>query len=238
MAASSQAHLWTTLHDYGILTTTNGKLLATGCYDKNAYTWNVSAILKEAGLDDLLLDKPDKSLLAADATRRPVRQPIKISPQVPRGFFDDTSNRAHLSGPHSLSSPSHRSTLLSRFLSYSAPYTPIHTIRHPDLALSIGFETVSLPDKAAQISSYTSVPQQQLTSRMPRGNVTVTQQSSGTAQAQSSSQSHAAVSTVPPVVSNTTSSTPPHVTIKYPARWTRFWLFICCASPEYTDGHP
>jgi WD40 repeat protein len=41
----------------------DGKLLATSCNDKNAYTWDVSAILKEAGLDDLLLDQPDKSLL-------------------------------------------------------------------------------------------------------------------------------------------------------------------------------
>jgi hypothetical protein len=28
--------------------------------DKNAYTWDVSAIIKEAGLDELLLDKCDK----------------------------------------------------------------------------------------------------------------------------------------------------------------------------------
>ncbi|KIK38232.1 hypothetical protein CY34DRAFT_809574 [Suillus luteus UH-Slu-Lm8-n1] len=68
-------------------------------------------------------------------------------------------------------------------------------------------------------------------------NTAVAQQSSGAAQAQSSSQPHAAVSTAPPGVANTTSSASPHVTIKYPTRWTRFWLFICCASPEYTDGH-
>jgi WD40 repeat protein len=43
---------------------TDGKLLATGCDDNNAYTWDVYAILKEAGLDKLLLDQPDKSLLA------------------------------------------------------------------------------------------------------------------------------------------------------------------------------
>jgi WD40 repeat protein len=43
----------------------DGMLLATGCNDKNAYTWDVLAILKEAGLDELLLDQPDKSLLAA-----------------------------------------------------------------------------------------------------------------------------------------------------------------------------
>ncbi|KAG2749528.1 WD40 repeat-like protein [Suillus brevipes Sb2] len=31
-----------------------GKQLATGCYDHNAYIWDVAAILREAGLDDLL----------------------------------------------------------------------------------------------------------------------------------------------------------------------------------------
>jgi len=33
---------------------TDGKLLATGCWDNAAYTWDVSAILREADLDDLL----------------------------------------------------------------------------------------------------------------------------------------------------------------------------------------
>jgi hypothetical protein len=31
-------------------------LLATGCEDNNAYMWNVSAIVKEAGLSELLLN--------------------------------------------------------------------------------------------------------------------------------------------------------------------------------------
>jgi len=34
----------------------DGKLLATGCDDNNAYTWDVSAIVREAGLDGLLLN--------------------------------------------------------------------------------------------------------------------------------------------------------------------------------------
>jgi WD40 repeat protein len=46
----------------------DGKLLATGCADKNAYIWDVSAILQEAGLDDLLLNQPNKSLLAVRET--------------------------------------------------------------------------------------------------------------------------------------------------------------------------
>jgi WD40 repeat protein len=32
----------------------DGKVLVTGCEDKNAYTWDVHAILKEAGIDGLL----------------------------------------------------------------------------------------------------------------------------------------------------------------------------------------
>ncbi|KAG2338916.1 WD40 repeat-like protein [Suillus weaverae] len=36
----------------------DGKLLVTGCDDTNAYVWDVHAILKEAGLEDLLSKKP------------------------------------------------------------------------------------------------------------------------------------------------------------------------------------
>jgi hypothetical protein len=80
-------------------------------------------------------------------------------------------------------------------------------------------------------------------SRPPNSNAT--HHSSGTAHAQSSSrpQAQATVttsSTAPAVAVNsgaTTSSTNPHAMIKHAGRWTRFWLFICCASPEYTDGH-
>ncbi|KAG2348188.1 WD40 repeat-like protein [Suillus weaverae] len=74
------------------------------------------------------------------------------------------------------------------------------------------------------------------TSRPPNSNAT---QSSSATQAQSSSQPHPAVSTstTPPVVANTNSTTNPNVTIIHAGRWTRFWLFICCASTEYTDGH-
>ncbi|KAG1881927.1 quinon protein alcohol dehydrogenase-like superfamily [Suillus tomentosus] len=46
----------------------DGKLLAAGCANKNAYIWDISAIVKEAGLDELLLDQRDKSLLAVRDT--------------------------------------------------------------------------------------------------------------------------------------------------------------------------
>jgi WD40 repeat protein len=34
----------------------DGKRLVTGCWDKNAYSWDVAVIVREAGLDDLLSD--------------------------------------------------------------------------------------------------------------------------------------------------------------------------------------
>jgi WD40 repeat protein len=37
----------------------DGKVLATGCENTNVYTWDVHAILKEAGLEDLLLIGPN-----------------------------------------------------------------------------------------------------------------------------------------------------------------------------------
>ncbi|KAG1777214.1 quinon protein alcohol dehydrogenase-like superfamily [Suillus placidus] len=107
----------------------DGKLLATGC-GKNVYTWDISAIVKEAGLDELLLDQRDKSLFyfclflipisvlcradatrrpvrpfdfSADATPRPVRKPIKVPQrQVLQGFFDGLPDRAHVSARHRL----------------------------------------------------------------------------------------------------------------------------------------
>jgi WD40 repeat protein len=82
LASSSlnTAQLWnldnsqpiTSLHHASTVATVsfsaNGKLLATSCDDNKAYTWDVSAILEEAGLNDLLLDKCDESLLAVRET--------------------------------------------------------------------------------------------------------------------------------------------------------------------------
>jgi WD40 repeat protein len=34
----------------------DGKLLATGCWDHNAYSWNIDVVAKEAGLNELLLN--------------------------------------------------------------------------------------------------------------------------------------------------------------------------------------
>jgi hypothetical protein len=41
----------------------DGKLLVTGCEDTNAYTWDMSVVLKEAGLSDLLKQNVSLSFL-------------------------------------------------------------------------------------------------------------------------------------------------------------------------------
>jgi WD40 repeat protein len=43
----------------------NGRVLVTGSKDRNAYTWDVHAILKQAGLEDLLLPSSDVNLLVS-----------------------------------------------------------------------------------------------------------------------------------------------------------------------------
>ncbi|KAG1869022.1 hypothetical protein DFJ58DRAFT_766662, partial [Suillus subalutaceus] len=200
---------------------------------------------KGAGLDELLLDQHDKSVLAADATRRPVRQPIKVSNRISQGFFDGTPHRVHSFAQLDL---------------HDAPSRP---------NIFIGLEIFSLPDSVEQTSSCASVAQRSSTFHIARHNVNASArekrgptiplkskkpaasisesrppnsnviQSSGAAEPQSSSQPHivASTSTAHPVVANTTSSTNLHATMKHAGRWTRFWLFVCCASPEYTDGH-
>jgi hypothetical protein len=241
----------------------DGKLLATGCDDHNAYIWDVSAILKEAGLDDLLLGQRDKPLpvVPADATPPPVLQPtlqpIIESPQVSHGFLEDIPNSVHSSAeirPQPPSHPSHRSTLRSRFLSL---LRPIHPDAHNTSSRTCWIRNrlsgkpngadVELHERYPAIVDipYYGVERPRPIRKNPAAsssrppNSTITQQSSGVAQTQSSSQQHAAVSasTTPPVVVHTTSNNKPHATISKAGRWARFWHFICCTSPEYIDGH-
>ncbi|KAG2738088.1 hypothetical protein P692DRAFT_20759457 [Suillus brevipes Sb2] len=51
-------------------------------------------------------------------------------------------------------------------------------------------------------------------------------------------------SSATPVIGDATTTTGatsmpsrPDITIKQAGLWTRFWLLICCASTEHTDGH-
>lgn len=221
----------------------DGKLLATGADDSNAYTWDVYAILREAGLDGLLLDV--NSILAADATRRPV-QPIKVSNRIPRGFFDDSPYRpAHLSSsarPHTDDTPSQPSILrwARNLLSGRPSGTQVEWHKRSLVVVDVPYakgkrRNASARERRKPIQ-WKPTNSAAGSSRPPNSNVT--QQP---AQAQSSSQPQVAISmssTTPPVGATTNLSTNPNVTIQHAGRWTRFWLHICCASTEYThDGH-
>ncbi|KAG2048265.1 hypothetical protein BDR06DRAFT_784200 [Suillus hirtellus] len=79
-------------HEGGLTNVTfspDGKFLFTRCQDGHIYTWDVSAIFREAGLSDIV-----------DTTPRPAPK-MKSAPRIPPGFFDDAlreaNSRIHLS---------------------------------------------------------------------------------------------------------------------------------------------
>lgn len=174
-----------------------------------------------------------------------------------------SSECSQLSAPHRLHplSSTRESTLRSRFMSlfrpmhhdaHNSPSRPFHWFRTrlfdgpsgPDIELhERPSAVVDVPyargkrRNASARERRTPILKNPTAGSSRHPNSTVTQNSS---QTQSSSQPHAAVSTstaAPPVDANKTSNTNPHATIQHAGRWARFWLFICCTSPEYTDGH-
>ncbi|KAG2343896.1 WD40 repeat-like protein [Suillus weaverae] len=149
----------------------DGKLLVTGCWsletetetETHIYTWDVFAILREAGLEDLLSDnKPrtlicssqntvKKPLLDADATRRR-RPPIKDARRIPRGFFDDardfeTSRRVASHGQRDRRTLSTRQYLLGRLTSLW---------RRPDSHGVTERETISRPHPLSWAQQFVS----------------------------------------------------------------------------------
>lgn len=218
----------------------DGKLLTTSCNDDNAYTWDVCMIVKEAGLDDLL---SDNSVLAANATRRPV-QSIKVSHQVPRGFFDGdprSPNRAHSSArraPRDLPSRLRLFHWARNLLSGRQSGVPIEQHEHRPAVVNVPYAKGKHRNASAR-EKRRPIPKKAVASRPRPPNCNATQQSSSATQTQPSSKPQHAIptsSTTPVVVPTTASSTNPHVTIKNAGRWTRFWLSICCASTDYNDG--
>ncbi|KAG1844608.1 hypothetical protein DFJ58DRAFT_802115 [Suillus subalutaceus] len=200
--------------------------------------WDVSAILKEAGLQDLLLDQRDKSALATiNATRRPV-QSIKVSNRVPRGFFDDSPHPHRSAQPDPHDAPSQSLFQWARNIFSGRPSSAqVELHEHSPTAVDVPYAKGKRRNASAREKRRPALKIPTASSSRPP-NSNATQQSNSAAQAQSSSQPHAAgsTSTAPPVVANTTSNTNPHVMIRHAGRWTRFWLFICCASSEYANG--
>ncbi|KAG1898111.1 uncharacterized protein F5891DRAFT_487462 [Suillus fuscotomentosus] len=75
----------------------DGKLLVTGCSNENVYVWDIQAIFKEAGLEDLLRPSSDvtaqESLTDADATQA-------VDDELSPGFFNDATDGANSSGAY------------------------------------------------------------------------------------------------------------------------------------------
>jgi WD40 repeat protein len=109
----------------------DGKVLVTSSQDGNAYAWDVHAILKKAGLEDLLLPIPKvptgKSLMNNNATRRP---PIQAR-RIPQHFFDGVQN-----GVQSAARGTHPSSLAPHSRSTRAPllerWSSFFRHSHPD----------------------------------------------------------------------------------------------------------
>ncbi|KAG2745943.1 WD40 repeat-like protein [Suillus brevipes Sb2] len=230
-----------------------GKRLATGCDDKNAYIWDIAAILREAGLDDPLLDpKARKSTLHVNATRPPIQVHPPVN-RVPQGFFDGVSP-SHSSTRSRLSTPP-GTTFLGRLFGHSpsdaqdtSPAPPLDWHRKSDEGIELRGRSpavVEVPyakgkrrNACAREKRKRPLPLKKPTagnSHPPKPNAT---NPSSQPQAADSSSSTA------PVIggaATTTGTTPtpsrPDIMIRQAGLWTRFWLLICCTSTEHTDGH-
>ncbi|KAG2737707.1 WD40 repeat-like protein [Suillus brevipes Sb2] len=243
-----------------------GKRLATGCMDNNAYIWDVAAILREAGLEDLLSDpKAKKSALQVNATRPPiqVRPPVN---RVPQGFFDGVPPSHSSARSHPRSSALPGSTFLSRLFRRSpstahdtSPSSPLDWARNHLRPRRQSGEQIELQGRSPAVvevpyakgkrrnasageNRKRPLPWQKpaaSSSRPPKP----AQQSGTVTHTQPSLQPEPPASnssTTPAVGDNAeaASSMPsrPDAVLRQAGLWTRFWLFIGCLSPEYQDG--
>jgi hypothetical protein len=92
----------------------DGKFLVTSCRDNHIYTWDLSAIVKEADLQSDI----------ADGTPEPAPK-MTGAAKIPPGFFDDALREANLHtrlsqshGAHDHPTPTPRQRPLSRFFSF------------------------------------------------------------------------------------------------------------------------
>ncbi|KAG2743124.1 WD40 repeat-like protein, partial [Suillus brevipes Sb2] len=225
----------------------DGKFLATSCTDGH-YTWDVSAILKDAGLlSDIV-----------DATPRPVSK-TKGARRIPQGFFDDALRDANLRtrlsqsrGPHTNShptSPPHqrahsRFSFWHRSRPHGATEPDTHPRSHPlswtrsivsgmlrrqdrsDIELQEP-PVVDVPYTAGKPRNYHARKKKPDTSSSRPPKTHNTQQHSGATQNTSSSQPQ------PP-----TATTNSYVTVRVAGWRARFMVWVCCIPIQNTNGQP
>ncbi|KAG2341470.1 WD40 repeat-like protein [Suillus weaverae] len=252
-------------HEYSVecaAFSADGKLLVTGSR-RDVYVWDIHAILKEAGHEDLLsipvLDEPGqkiqagKSLMDTDAAKHQ-SQP-KGAHRLPRGFFDDprdgdgvhssTSNRHHSSARRSRDvTPSFGSltrALLGRLSSlFSGSHGEVIQLQQQTISSPHDPHPVEVPAVRDKQTLYVAPrPRPACDKAKPA------QQQQGQAQVLTPITQFATASpSTRPVLadSNTTSArvpgTPsqPAVIIENPTWRTRFFVFICCVTTYHTDG--
>ncbi|KAG1840603.1 hypothetical protein DFJ58DRAFT_90648 [Suillus subalutaceus] len=223
----------------------DGKLLVTGCQNENAYTWDIHAILKEAGLEDLLHSLSDvaaqESLMDADATQA---EDDELSP----GFFNGITDGAYSSGmygnhhhssarrPHPLApSLGSASALFGRLRS---PFRRSH--RDTDDATElVQHPRRSIFSRGPPIVKVAAVRDREVIFTAPPPPRTTQQQT----------QSHGQGSSATPPAPGTNSTTPcPRYPHSLPVRFlAHLVLFLCCASQhadantqptQQQQGHP
>ncbi|KIK41171.1 hypothetical protein CY34DRAFT_224742 [Suillus luteus UH-Slu-Lm8-n1] len=219
-----------------------GKQLATGCDDKNAYVWDVAAILQEAGLDDLLSDpKPKMSALHVNATRPPIQSSARSFNPPDSTFLSRLFHRSPSTAHDtSSSSPLDWARNLSKWRVRSDEGTELQG--HSPAVVDVPFTRGKPRNASARGVAFAKQKQKMQLHSM---NATAgSSQSTKPNVTQPSSQPQAAnsSSSTTPATGDTTAATTstlpsrPHAMIRHPGVWTRFWLFIGCISPEYTDG--
>jgi hypothetical protein len=228
----------------------DGKFLIS-CDHHHIYTWDVPAIVKEAGLPSDI----------ADATRRPAPK-IKGAPKIPPGFFSDALREANLRtrlsqshGPHNYPTPA-----LSRFSSFWRPSKPHGATERNTQSRSqpfswtrnlasgilrrrdgsdIQLREVEVPHTAGQPRNYHAGNKKQATSSSRTPNTHTTQQPSGAAQSTPSSSQQSppiAAAPVSPAVTVGRTETPPHTHITVAGWRARLVGWLCCMPVQNANG--
>ncbi|KAG1798378.1 WD40-repeat-containing domain protein [Suillus variegatus] len=252
----------------------DGKLLVTCCWlpendwsdpqKSHIYTWDVSAIVREAGLEDLLSDndvccimsrqKPrililssqnavKKLLLDFDASRRLAsqgrrdRQPLS-TPKFLLGRLTSLWRRPDSHGPterNTISRP-HPLNWAQHFVS-----DMLHRRSETDIELR-EIPVVDVPYTSGKPRNYHARKKPSASSSRPPNSHTTQQPSAATQNTPSSSQGPPAISTTSealPAVATTTLATETtsrhNITVIQAGCWIRFLLWIGCASIEYTN---
>ncbi|KAG2739291.1 hypothetical protein P692DRAFT_20756070, partial [Suillus brevipes Sb2] len=188
-----------------------------------------------------------------------VRPPVN---RVPQCFFNGVSPSHFSAQIHTRSSALLSSTLLERFSHRSlsnthdtSPSSSLDWARNFSTRRGQSSESTELQGRGPAVVEVPCAPGQRRnacarekrkrllplknpiagSSHPPEPNVT--DPSLQSQAADSSSSATPAIGDATTITGTTSMPSRPDITIKQAGLWTRFWLLICCASTEHTDGH-